>query len=481
MSEYSWAKDLLTRMGYEVNQNNVTAIVAWEYAEGGHFHNGARFNPLNTTMAHGRYGSMNSAGVATYPSYEVGMRETVATLRLDSYAKVRHSLATSAAPATTAAAVAASPWGTWHGVASGPALTRARATVGTHDGLAKGGKHDGKHDGKHGGQGHGPAHGKGAGTKIVLDLHELDRLSRTYCGASDEILRHRRVVADIAAAIEPARVALPDQGLATVIKATFDWLLEPGGGFEDDARQHDALSQLTGEIHRLATEADGNHNGSWGRGEAMAFAAKHQGEQGAALDAVMAALAGGTIVRRSPKGAGSADAARGTNGGTSRGGASKGGASKGGGSGDGGSGRQQQVDSMLAVARAQHAVEHNHDNRTKYGAWYGNNGDAWCAQFVSYVFAHSGNRLPAIDSPKGFQSCPRAITYLQARHQLHSTPKVGDVFLRRDGQHTGIVSKVHADGTFDTIEGNAGPQTDRVYHGTRNTHDGLYWFWTAIR
>ena len=51
VTEYSWAKDLLTRMGYPVNQNNVTSVLAWEYAEGGHFHNGARFNPLNTDDA----------------------------------------------------------------------------------------------------------------------------------------------------------------------------------------------------------------------------------------------------------------------------------------------------------------------------------------------------------------------------------------------------------------------------------------------
>jgi hypothetical protein len=69
---------------------------------------------------------------------------------------------------------------------------------------------------------------------------------------------------------------------------------------------------------------------------------------------------------------------------------------------------------MLALAAKQHASEHNGDNITKYGAWYGNNGAPWCAQFVSWVFWHSGNKLPAIDSAKGFQSVPDAIRYARA-------------------------------------------------------------------
>ena len=69
---------------------------------------------------------------------------------------------------------------------------------------------------------------------------------------------------------------------------------------------------------------------------------------------------------------------------------------------------------MLALAAKQHASEHNGDNITKYGAWYGNNGAPWCAQFVSWVFWHSGNKLPAIDSAKGFQSGPDAIRYARA-------------------------------------------------------------------
>lgn len=101
------------------------------------------------------------------------------------------------------------------------------------------------------------------------------------------------------------------------------------------------------------------------------------------------------------------------------------------------------------------------------------------------MFAKSGNRLPSIDGTrgKGFQYVPDAINYARAHHQLFSHPRVGDIFLCKDGHHTGIVSTVYADGHFDTVEGNAGPATDRVVHGSRNARSdrGTYVFWTAIR
>src|ERR1700745_2160781 len=132
MTPQSWAKDLLTRMGYPVTANTMTSVLAWEYAEGGHFHNNARYNPLNTTMARATYGSITSAGVASYPDYATGMRETIATLKLPAYAQIRSDLARDRSPATTAAAIAASPWGTWHGIAPGPVVQRAERDVRAH-------------------------------------------------------------------------------------------------------------------------------------------------------------------------------------------------------------------------------------------------------------------------------------------------------------------------------------------------------------
>ncbi len=44
-------------------------------------------------------------------------------------------------------------------------------------------------------------------------------------------------------------------------------------------------------------------------------------------------------------------------------------------------------------------------NRTKYGAWYGMDGQPWCAMFVSYCFYTSDLPLPAT-TPQGFAFCP---------------------------------------------------------------------------
>ena len=46
---FTWARALLTQLGMPTTTDNVAAITAWEMAEGGHWHNGAHFNPLNTT------------------------------------------------------------------------------------------------------------------------------------------------------------------------------------------------------------------------------------------------------------------------------------------------------------------------------------------------------------------------------------------------------------------------------------------------
>lgn len=114
----SWARDLLTRMGYPVTTENMTSVLAWQIQEGGHFNNAATFNPLNSTLGHKTYGSMNSVGVATYPDYETGMTQTIKTLNLHYYDKIRADLKAGADPAVTTADIKASPWGTWHGGAS---------------------------------------------------------------------------------------------------------------------------------------------------------------------------------------------------------------------------------------------------------------------------------------------------------------------------------------------------------------------------
>ena len=99
-------------------------------------------------------------------------------------------------------------------------------------------------------------------------------------------------------------------------------------------------------------------------------------------------------------------------------------------------------------------------NRTKFGEWYGMNGQPWCAQFVSFCFYTAGLPLPAT-TPKGFAYCPYGVNWFKQLKRFYTTPAVGDVAFfdwssGRDGiaDHVGIVEKVNADDTVTTIEGN---------------------------
>ena len=64
----SWAKELLHRLGFPETTANVSAIVSWEAAEGGHWNNTAYFNPLNTTQDAPGATAMNDVGVKAYTS-----------------------------------------------------------------------------------------------------------------------------------------------------------------------------------------------------------------------------------------------------------------------------------------------------------------------------------------------------------------------------------------------------------------------------
>lgn len=109
----TWAAALLQALGDGVTDANMQAIVGWETAEGGNWHNAARFNPLNTTQ--GAAGSTNpgfSAGVQAYTSWAEGLQATVQTLNNGSYNGILTALKAGNNAQAVAAAIGASPWGT---------------------------------------------------------------------------------------------------------------------------------------------------------------------------------------------------------------------------------------------------------------------------------------------------------------------------------------------------------------------------------
>ena len=111
-SPLSWARALLGYLGVPVTSQNLTAVTSWELAEGGHWFNSARYNPLDTTMPEPGATVMNSVGVKAYTSWAEGFTATIATLHNGLYGPILVALRRGDDAMAVAAAVASSPWGT---------------------------------------------------------------------------------------------------------------------------------------------------------------------------------------------------------------------------------------------------------------------------------------------------------------------------------------------------------------------------------
>lgn len=90
----------------------------------------------------------------------------------------------------------------------------------------------------------------------------------------------------------------------------------------------------------------------------------------------------------------------------------------------------------------------------------------WCARFVTYVYAQAGVPLPEMQkdqwdqSPTGFQLVSAGATWAKGKpgwwHPGTKGVQAGDIVIYNGENHTGVVSRVYEDGSFDTIEGNTG-------------------------
>ena len=94
----SWAQALLGYLGLPVTSQNLTAITAWELAEGGNWFNSARFNPLDTTMPEPGATAMNGVGVKAYTSWAEGFTATIATLNNGLYGPILAALRRATTP-----------------------------------------------------------------------------------------------------------------------------------------------------------------------------------------------------------------------------------------------------------------------------------------------------------------------------------------------------------------------------------------------
>lgn len=121
------------------------------------------------------------------------------------------------------------------------------------------------------------------------------------------------------------------------------------------------------------------------------------------------------------------------------------------------------IEKLVNVAKyelEQGFQEDNANNITPYGQWYGLNGQAWCAMFVSFCAYQAG----IIDTlvPR-YSWCPSGATWYKNRNRYHNAnsgyiPKVGDIIFFYNNAlgrvaHTGIVTGGDENHVM-TIEGN---------------------------
>ena len=128
-------------------------------------------------------------------------------------------------------------------------------------------------------------------------------------------------------------------------------------------------------------------------------------------------------------------------------------------------GSRSQRDNMLKIAESQLGYRETAENHTKYGKWYGMDGQPWCAMFVSWCARRAG--VPQSVIPN-FASCTYGgMKWFREQGRWKNadyTPQSGDLVFfdweeedgsGRDGQaeHVAIVEYVTND-TIHTIEGN---------------------------
>ena len=116
------------------------------------------------------------------------------------------------------------------------------------------------------------------------------------------------------------------------------------------------------------------------------------------------------------------------------------------------------INELLAIARGElgNTESPAGSNRTKYGKWFGLDGNPWCLMFIMWVFAQAGVKLPLRTASCG--ELMRAAR--EAGCWVATDFRPGDVVIydfsgkRKTTQHCGIVEMELPDYGVQAIEGN---------------------------
>lgn len=132
---------------------------------------------------------------------------------------------------------------------------------------------------------------------------------------------------------------------------------------------------------------------------------------------------------------------------------------------------------IIEIAKKELGYKEYADNKTKYGDWYGMNGE-WCAMFVSWL----ANQVGILNDLIPKQSyVPTMVTWFKQNNLFRTRglyPNKGDIiFFDYNGNgtsdHVGIVEKCE-NGIITTIEGNKSKMVKRCTYNVNNS--GIYGF-----
>jgi hypothetical protein len=141
------------------------------------------------------------------------------------------------------------------------------------------------------------------------------------------------------------------------------------------------------------------------------------------------------------------------------------------------------MNKILEIASKEVGYIETAGNKTKYGKWFGLDGVAWCAMFVSWCYFKANKQLPKIGFTLGFAGCQTGHEFFKKKGWITTTPVAGDIVLfdwNGDGRydHTGIFDGFIDSFQFRTIEGNTSSKNDSnggsVMRRTRSVQHAIF-------
>lgn len=134
---------------------------------------------------------------------------------------------------------------------------------------------------------------------------------------------------------------------------------------------------------------------------------------------------------------------------------------------------------VIAEAISHKGYTETGNNHTMFGKWFGADGNAWCAMFVSYCLnkAGAGALIKGAQTAKGAAQVSKIVAHAKKHKWLKVAPKdaqLGDIVVFNfpggfETDHVGFIRKPSTKGMVQTIEGNTSSGA-----GSQSNGGGVY-------